>query len=134
MGVVSFIPNLTKAAYRHLEAAELLMADPAQRKDVAGYLYGIAAECAIKAMVVPLKLLPDVKHEIQYEHFPKLRTLLRDALGGRRAKPLTVFVFDDAFMNNWHVSMRYADAAQIRDTWIGVWQKQAKDAVGAMGT
>jgi hypothetical protein len=45
---MAFTNKLPKAAYRHLEAADMLCADPGRRKDVAGYLYGIAAECAIK--------------------------------------------------------------------------------------
>jgi hypothetical protein len=73
---------------------------------------------------------------IEYAHFPELRTLLRDALQGRNrsVKPLSVFIFNDAFMNNWHISMRYADADQIKGDWVRAWQKQARDVVNAMGT
>ena len=74
------------------------------------------------------------KDAILYAHFPELRTLLRDALGGRNVKPLWTFLFNDEFMNNWHVAMRYADAKQVRSEWVDAWQKQAKDAVGAMET
>jgi hypothetical protein len=132
---MAFTPNLPEAARRHLQAAELLCTDPGHRKDVAGYLYGIAAECAIKQMVIPLKLAPEHdKNAIEYAHFPELRTMLRDALQGRRqtTDALFRFVFDDAFMNNWHIKMRYADAKQVRAEWITAWQKQAKNAVDAM--
>jgi hypothetical protein len=128
-------PNLPNAARRHLHAAEMLFADPGHRRDVAGYLYGLAAECAIKEMVTRLRLAPPYeKDKILFAHFPELRTLLRDTLKGRRATPLWAFIFDDAFMNNWHVKMRYADGQKIREEWVEAWQKQAKDAVGAMGT
>jgi hypothetical protein len=53
---MSFHPNLPEAARRHLHAADLLCDEPRHRKDVAGYLYGIAAECAIKQMLVPLRI------------------------------------------------------------------------------
>jgi hypothetical protein len=76
------------------------------------------------------------KKAIEYAHFPDLRTLLRDALQGRHPNVtlLSRFVLNDSFMNNWHISMRYADARQIRDEWVKAWQEQAKAAVGSMGT
>ncbi|HRI72581.1 MAG TPA: hypothetical protein PK156_50440 [Polyangium sp.] len=132
---MSFHPNLPEAATRHLQAADLLCIAPGHRRDVAGYLYGIAAECAIKQMLVPLKIEDKYdKDAMYYAHFPELRTLLRDALERRRrtSDPLFRFVFNDSFMNNWHISMRYADARQVRGEWLTAWQTQAKDAVGAM--
>jgi len=128
---------MAAAARRHLQAADILCEDPGHRKDVAGYLYGIAAECAIKQMVIPLPLpVPQSKDAIFYAHFPELRTLIRDVLQGRNrnVRPLSLFVFNNSFMNNWHISMRYADARQIRVDWVNAWKQQAKDAVGAMGT
>jgi hypothetical protein len=47
---MAFTPNMAGSARRHLQAATTLANGP--RRDVAGYLYGIAAECAIKAMTV----------------------------------------------------------------------------------
>ncbi len=134
---MSFHPELREAARRHVHAADLLCIDPGHRKDVAGYLYGIAAECAIKQMLVPLRIEEKYdKDAMNYAHFPDLRSLLRDALKGRHqtSTPLFRFIFNDSFMNNWHISMRYADAGQIRSEWITAWQKQARDAVGAMET
>ena len=132
---MAFQHKLPQAAVRNLQAAEALYANPGHRRDVAGYLYGIAAECAIKEMVKPIHVssMHD-KDKIFHAHFPELRTLLRDALQGRNVKPLSIFVFNDAFMNNWHISMRYADARQILERWVEIWQSQAKDAVGKMGT
>jgi hypothetical protein len=45
--------NLVDAAHRHMEAANCLhdCAPPCRRRDVAGYLYGIAAECALKEIM-----------------------------------------------------------------------------------
>jgi len=134
---MAFTHKLCEAARRHLHAADILCEEPGHRRDVAGYLYGIAAECAIKHMVIPIPIPPEHdKQKIAYSHFPELRTLLRDALSGRRfaGTPLFQFVMQDAFMNNWHISMRYADARQIKDDWVRAWQKQARDAVSAMET
>ncbi|WP_437751327.1 hypothetical protein [Sorangium sp. So ce1389] len=89
---MAFTAKLPQAAYRNLQAADVL--ESGHRRDVAGYLYGIAAECAIKQMMVPLSLPAEHdKNEIFFSHFPELRTRLRDALQGRNAKPLSSFVF-----------------------------------------
>ncbi len=45
---MAFTPHMPTAARRHLEAAEILFGH-GSRLDVSGYLYGIAAECAVKA-------------------------------------------------------------------------------------
>jgi len=127
---MAFTPNMPAAARRHLVAAEEL-ADTA-RWDVAGYLYGIAAECAIKTMMENIPLAR--RQEAFYAHFPELRTLLRDTLQGRSARPLSAFINDDRFLNNWHVSMRYADAQQISEQWVTAWREQARRAVSAMGS
>jgi hypothetical protein len=131
---MAFTHDLRAAANRHLQAADLLYADPGHRKDVAGYLYDIAAECAIKYMVISLRLPTEQsKKTIHYAHFPELRTRLRDALTGRRAGPVWAFIMNDVFMHNWDIAMRYADAKQIKKEWVDDWQAQAKDVVGAMG-
>ena len=130
---MAFIPKMPEAARRNLQAAEQL--DAGHRRDVAGYLYGIAAECAVKEMIklvnVPLEYDKDA---LFYAHFPKLRTLLRDAFERRRGKPVWTIIMNDRFMHNWDVAMRYADARQIPDEWVDDWKQQAKDIVGAMGT
>ncbi|MCC6559122.1 MAG: hypothetical protein IT372_39865 [Polyangiaceae bacterium] len=132
---MAFDHKLPQAACRNLEAADMLYADPGRRKDVAGYLYGIAAECAIKEMTKSVSIpVEHSKDKIFYAHFPELRTLLRDALKGRNVKPLSIFVLNGAFMNHWNIKMRYADARQIDGKWVDAWRQQARDAVGAMGT
>jgi hypothetical protein len=130
---MTFTAKMPEAARRNLQAAEQL--DAGHRRDVAGYLYGLAAECAIKEIVKPIPI--PSKHDkdaIFYAHFPKLRTLLRDALAGRRLKPVLTFILNDAFLHNWDVAMRYADAQQIHPAWVDDWKRQAKHVVGVMGT
>ncbi|WP_148273525.1 hypothetical protein [Stigmatella aurantiaca] len=127
---MAFTPNLPAAARRHLEAAEELVTGT--RQDVAGYLYGIAAECAVKAMMENIPLVR--RDEAFYAHFPELRTILRDALQGRVARPLSALINDDRFLNNWHVRMRYADSRQILSDWVAAWSEQARRAVNAMGS
>ena len=71
---MAFGIDMPAAARRHLYAAEILATE--QRPDVAGYLYEIAAECAIKAMMsdagiaIPTDLSRDADHPY-YAHFPE---------------------------------------------------------------
>ncbi|HRF13420.1 MAG: hypothetical protein AW09_002790 [Candidatus Accumulibacter phosphatis] len=53
---MAYPPNMPAAARRHIEAADILFAK--SRGDVAGYLYGIAAECALKAMMLEAGMRP----------------------------------------------------------------------------
>lgn len=134
---MTYTPDMPAAAHRHLEAADLL-AVSATRADVAGYLYGIAAECAIKAMMLETKMFSTDPSQRAgnplYVHFPTLRTMLRDTLQGRRGTPLFRFVNNDNFMSNWAIEMRYAKGSCISSKWVNSWAKQAQDAVGAIGT
>lgn len=126
---MAYTVDLSAAAQRHLDAAEKLAR--AQREDVAGYLYGIAAECALKAMA---KTLPTGRSDdIFYAHFPELRTRLRDLLQGRMAQPLLQLIRDDSFMNEWDIRMRYAPANAVREKPIERWAQQARRAVSSMG-
>jgi hypothetical protein len=126
---MGFDHNVTAAARRHLSAAQTL--DHSPHRGVAGYLYGIAAECAVKAMMMAVPLRID---DAFFAHFPNLRTLLRDHCQGRNSQTLARFIRDDAFMNHWDIKMRYADARQIEDRWVSIWAEQASHAVNAMGT
>lgn len=124
------------AARRHLLAAEELNAG--RRHDVAGYLYGIAAECAVKAMMLEAGMRPISEHSSAgdpfFAHFPDLRTMLRDHLRGRRSSPLAVYIQNDAFMNNWSTRMRYSHGREVKIRWVAEWAQQAKQAVAAIGT
>lgn len=134
---MSFQPNLPASARRHFEAADILFTSE-NRRDVAGYLYGIAAECAVKAMMLEAGRRPLERHmrneDPFYSHFPQLKTLLRDSLVGRSATTLRRFVEDPKFMNQWDIEMRYSKGSDIRDDWVETWRTQARDIVNAIGT
>jgi hypothetical protein len=133
---MAFAIDMLVAARRHLQAAEELV--KGDRKDVAGYLYGIAAECAIKEMMryAGLQIPADLSRRDHpfFAHFPELRTMLRDMLRGRRGTLLISYIRDDAFMNNWSTRMRYSHGKDIRPEWIVAWAEQARQAVAAMDT
>jgi len=131
---MAFSIDMPAAAKRHLKAADRLV--PGDCKDVAGYLYGIAAECAVKAMMREAGLPPvkDRRDDPFYAHFPDLRTALRDLLQGRKGTPLIRFINNDSFMNNWSTEMRYSHGKDIDARWIDVWAEQARQAVTSIGT
>lgn len=124
------------AARRHHQAAEMLLGT--ERMDVAGYLYGIAAECAVKVLVFEAGICPlpecDRGKDPYFKHFPELRTVLRNGGHGRRAAVLLRFVENDSFLNNWAITMRYSDGKAVQFKWVEAWAEQAKQAVAAIGT
>ena len=128
--------NLTKSARRHLIAADVLA--PTDRIDVAGYLYGIAAECAVKAMMIRAgikQLSPSKRREDPYFlHFPQLQTVLRDRLKGRVSGPLSHVISNSSFMDKWSTEMRYSSGKEIKRDWIKKWAQQALQSVNSMDT
>lgn len=110
---------------------------PCRRRDVAGYLYGIAAECALKHIMQcshhsrPSERV-ERKDDPLYAHFPALKTLLRDSAQGRYAGILRKFAEDDGFMNEWDIAMRYASRRDIEDSIVERWREHAIKAIAAM--
>jgi hypothetical protein len=133
---MAFKRDMPAAARRHLLAANIL--NSGDRRDVAGYLYGIAAECALKAMMVDAGLRPlpveSRRDDPFFAHFPELRTMLRDTLKGRRGTTLIALIGDDSFMTQWSTDMRYAHGSDILMKWVDNWAAQASRAVTAIGT
>lgn len=128
--------NLMAAARRHLEAANDLKPPCSHRRDVAGYLYGLAAELAVKAMMLESQMYKfandDRRDNPFYAHFPELKTLLRDNNFGRRSGELRRIADDTRLMQNWSIRMRYARGTEIRREWVDQWEEQATDLVNRM--
>ena len=122
------------AANRHYEAAEDLM--KTNRKDVAGYLYGLAAECAIKQAMLTsgMRTLPlaQRKDDPFYAHFESLKTLLRDNAHGRLKEKLRRIAESSSFMQYWDVTMRYSDGKTISLPMVQKWRDQALLALAMM--
>jgi hypothetical protein len=133
---MAYACDMRSAAFRHFEAAEQLAVGA--RRDVAGYLYGIAAECGIKAMMIDINMRPlPIEHRRSdpfFAHFPELRTMLRSSLSGRLSAPLVNFISSDAFMNQWSTDMRYSHGRDIADAWVQAWAAQARQVISSIGT
>jgi hypothetical protein len=122
------------AARRNLDAAIKLEAE--RRELVAAYLFGIAAECAIKSMMSELQL-PHPKERAddpRYAHFPELLTLLRDQMSGRRSGALIRYIQDPRFLQGWSIIIRYCDGKNVPSRHLELWSQQARDVVSLMGT
>jgi hypothetical protein len=134
---MAYRPNLPASARRHLEAADTLY-ETERRRDVAGYLYGIATECALKTMMLEAGLRPlgndKRKEDPFFAHFPALKTQLRDSQLGRAAAKLMRFIEDPSFMSQWDTDMRYCKGDGIKHDWVESWRNQARDIVSAIGT
>jgi hypothetical protein len=127
--------DMPASARRNLEAADSL---PEARFHVAGYLYGLAAECAVKAMLEELGIRPLARtarrEDPYYQHFPILLTAALDVASGRRSGTLNRVLLRRGFMAGWSTEIRYAAAGQITPAMVGRWQEQAKQAVASIGT
>ena len=127
---MAFRIDMTAAARRHLAAAHKLRP---QHDAVAGYLFGLAAECAIKAMAPIVAELRD--NDVLFAHFPALRTLARERLQGRRyGHQLRRAVENQSFMNEWDVTVRYARTGEVSAKLVDNWARDASDVVALVET
>lgn len=128
MTVADYQTNYTKAARRHWDAAEEL---PSKCRSVAGYLYGVAGECAVKSIMkrVGIEEMPDDKRsDPYYAHYPYLANRLRERINGRGAAELNQFAVPNYF-NNWNTDMRYSDGSLISAEVLSVWRENAERAL-----
>jgi hypothetical protein len=132
--------DLQGSARRHLRAAtelDQVASAGAQPgcKAVAGYLYGLAGELALKALMRNSGMKPLSPQERRgdpfYSHFPELKTQLCDTAQGRRSGELLAIAKSSDFQN-WNTDMRYAPTADVRLGWIDAWKVSAHKLVEAM--
>jgi len=135
--------DLPSAARRHLRAAENLHAATGAGaqpgcKAVAGYLFGLAGELAVKQLMRECGLRPlPTKHRREdpfYAHFPDLKRLLQDQISGRRAGPLVVIAYSSRSFREWSTGMRYAPTQDISEQRVDEWRHDARQLVDQMGT
>jgi hypothetical protein len=137
---MAYSRNFNNSAIRHLEAADHLEQAPPPngRPDVAGYIYGVAAECALKEIMFTSgmrELATDRRRDDPYyAHFPTLKTLLRDQASGRRQSVLKRYSSDVKFMEEWSTEMRYAPSRDVPACQITLWKGQARKLVDEMNS
>lgn len=136
--------DLASAARRHLRAGQLLdiAAEPGVQpgcKAIAGYLFGLAGELALKQLMRELLNLRPKSGERGrgdpfFAHFPELRSMLLDmeASHGRRAAELRAILADQKFFQDWNIKMRYAPATDVKSQWVSAWRTTAEELVSRM--
>ncbi len=133
--------NVAASARRHWDAAEKLYnsskpGELAGNRAVAGYLYGLAGELAVKQMMrdsVMRPLIPEARADDPfYKHFPHLKMLLLNCAKGYRSSELRKLAEDLQLFQSWDTSMRYAPNSDIKPEWVEAWRNSAKDLVGKM--
>lgn len=137
---MAYSVDLTNSARRHWEAAERLYAEDGtatpRNRDVAGYLYGVAGECALKQLMrrTGMRPLPPEQRRDDpfYAHFPQLKTMLRETLNRRNDTVLRRWADDQALMNEWDTDMRYAPRKDVRSALVDRWRDHARQLVEAM--
>lgn len=129
------------SARRHLSAAISLHNDnePGTRpgnRAVAGYLFGLAGELALKKMMLDSGMRPRTDAQKSddpfFAHFPTLLTLLRNSAKGRRQGDLVKHAANPKLFHDWGTGMRYAPTQDIRDEWTNDWRSHAEALVQAM--
>jgi hypothetical protein len=131
--------DLAGSARRHRQAADKLHAEvksgqkPGNRA-VAGYLFGLAGELALKELMSRsgMRPLEQRRDDPYYAHFPELKTLLRNHASGRLSQRLFRFVLDDSFFQHWDTDMRYAPTADVREQWVSRWKADAESIMQHM--
>jgi hypothetical protein len=100
---------------------------------VAGYLFGLSGEMAVKAMMRDsgMKPFPNDRRRDDpfYAHFPEIKLLLKNTLSGRRSGELRKIAEASALFLNWDTDMRYAPTDDIASAWIELWKTSAQDLV-----
>lgn len=121
--------DLRAAANRHFAAAEILKNGNAPA--VAGYLYGLAAECALKHAMWKsgMRERGNKNDDPFYAHFELLKTLLRDNAQGRLASKLLQIAENSRFMQRWDVTMRYSDGQLVDRNMVDRWKNDASLAL-----
>jgi hypothetical protein len=138
---MAYRQDLKGSARRHLAAAARLHEDsqpgtkPGNRA-VAGYLFGLAGELALKHIISDSGMEPleedDERGDPIYAHFPKIKTFLLYTAEGRRQGDLLKYARDSSLFREWDIAIRYARTSDISETLTSLWKSQAEALVANM--
>ena len=91
-----------QAARRLFEDGEVLHRD--ERLATACHLYGLAAECALKACMT---MLPGSSRQLPYSHLPDIANDARRWLKSKKYRGLLLLLGKLDYMQGWDVQNRY---------------------------
>jgi len=138
---MAYSQDMRKAAHRHLRAAQILHGqagggDQPGCKAVAGYLFGLAGELAVKELMRESGMNPlppaERRDDPFFAHFPALKTMLSTAKGLRSGE-LRKVSEDPCLFQHWDTDMRYAPTKDIDVRWVDAWKASAERLIDRMG-
>jgi hypothetical protein len=111
-----FTFNLPEASSRHWRDAEFLQQNG--RLENADHLFGLSAECALKAAMVTLGFSTtssgDLQDPTQQEHIDQLWARWRYFVQGRSAARYTALLNKTNPFHDWRVTQRYCGDGYIK--------------------
>jgi hypothetical protein len=136
--------NYFESARRHFHDAGVLLGG--SRSANAGQLFGIAAECGVKAILVASKVpvdtegsidrLPGVKGKGFRDHWPPLAQALIDWAGAipdsRTASTYLSALSNLAHFSDWRIDHRYWRDAALPLASVARWQAAAGEVMAAL--
>ena len=137
---MAYTQNMRLAAHRHLKSGQVLHAEtrPGLRPGclaVAGYLFGLAGELAVKEIMRNSGIQPlpsgERRDDPFYAHFPVLKSMLSTATG-RRSQELRKLSENPALFQNWDTDMRYAPTTEINEAQVNAWKVSAEKLIDQM--
>ena len=138
---MAYSQDFRKSALRHLKAAQVLheWAGPGDQpgcQAVAGYLFGLAGELAVKELMRGSGMKPSQEANRRddpfFAHFPVLKTMLSTAKGLRSGE-LRKVSEDPCLFQYWDTDMRYAPTKDIDIRWVNAWKASAERLIDRMG-
>jgi hypothetical protein len=138
---MAYSHNYQISARRHLRAADILFAADGAgaqpgAKAVAGYLYGLAGELAVKHMMIQSGMHPLAPEQRRddpfYRHFPELKSYLLTTAHGRRSGELVRIAQTAQIFQEWSTDVRYAPTQEVPSQHVDRWQGDAKRLVAQM--
>jgi hypothetical protein len=121
--------NYSHGARRNFKAGEHLYVNG--HHEAAGYLFGIAAECAIKSILV-LAGIPIGDVSTYRVHLPKLAVRVKTVGSGRAMR---VFTKDPASYRfaTWSIDNRYSEDGTTTMTQVTNWRADARELLRNAG-
>jgi hypothetical protein len=102
-----------------------------KRFDNAGYHFGLAAECALKELLIRCGI-PMGNPVIRKLHFPELREAALQAIEGRGGTRIKQLIGSPSFLQGWAIGMRYARNGSVSEKRADRWRKSANQAISEL--
>lgn len=123
--------NMYEASYRHCRCANFLEQKQNPEYAEAGYLYGLAAECAVKFIATNIPQFR--RDEIFYAHFPDLKNSVLNYAEGRGTDKLAqILDGSHGYMGGWYIGMRYENNRSVHISRVSAWREDAMAVIKLM--